>query len=87
MLLTRQIEYQESYSGESSIDDGNNDEDAEISSEESCERDSHFGDIALDALANKQRSPGVCSAFRGNLSQRYLLEASIGLTSRVLQWP
>lgn len=42
------MEYQESYDIESLIDD----EDAEMPSEESCERDSHFGDIVLDVLAN-----------------------------------
>ena len=42
------MEYQESYDKESLIDD----EDAEMPSEESCERDSHFGDIVLDVLAN-----------------------------------
>lgn len=52
VILTHQIEYQKSYDEESVIDDGDDDEDAEMPSEESCEGDSHFGDIVLDALAN-----------------------------------
>lgn len=52
VLLTHQMEYQESYDEKSVIDDGDGDEDTEMPSEESCERDSHFGDIVLDALAN-----------------------------------
>lgn len=57
VLLTHQIEYQESDDEESLSDDGDNDEDAEMPSEESSERDSHFGDIVLDALANIGTGP------------------------------
>lgn len=52
LVLIHQMEYQESYDEESLIDDGDDDEDAEMPSEESCVGDSHFGDIVLDALAN-----------------------------------
>lgn len=65
VLLTHQMEYQESYDEKSVIDDGDGDEDAEMPSEESCERDSHFGDIVLDALANI----GAAQVFVGPLEE------------------
>lgn len=42
VLLTHQIEYQESDDEESFSDDGDNDEDAEMPSEESIKMDSHL---------------------------------------------